>query len=71
MLIVVHIPEPSLWLKYFACAYEKDGIPSVGDKTERTPRLSEKRNADYQISFNVFILSASIIYRTDFTSTEY
>lgn len=49
----------------------KNGIPAVGHRTERTPRLSEKRNRDYQISFNVFIISASIIYRTDFTSTEY
>lgn len=71
MLIVVHIPEPSLWLKYSACSYEKNGILSVGHGTESTPRLSEKGNIDYQISFNIFIISASIIYRTEFTSSEY
>lgn len=41
MLIAVDIPEPTLQFKYLACSYENNGIPSIGYRTKRTPRLSD------------------------------
>lgn len=42
LLITVLIPELSLQLKYLACSDENNGIPSVGHRTNRTPRLSDR-----------------------------